>query len=77
MYAGEIVETGFVKDVMVNPSHPYTKALLKSFPSLKGQMQRWNPYPAFYLILLRITRIVYSLRAVPRPGKDVLEKNPR
>ena len=27
MYAGEIVETGFVKDVMVNPSHPYTKAL--------------------------------------------------
>lgn len=47
MYAGEIVETGFVKDVMVNPSHPYTKALLKSFPSLKGQNAKMESIPGF------------------------------
>lgn len=33
MYAGKIVETGKVKDIFYNPSHPYTKALLKSLPS--------------------------------------------
>ncbi|HHX13062.1 MAG TPA: ABC transporter ATP-binding protein [Clostridiales bacterium] len=33
MYAGKIVETGTAKDIFYNPSHPYTKALLKSLPS--------------------------------------------
>ena len=28
MYAGRIVETGPVRDVIRNPSHPYTKGLL-------------------------------------------------
>lgn len=36
MYAGYLVEFGFVKDIISNPKHPYTKGLLKSFPSLKG-----------------------------------------
>ncbi len=34
MYAGEIVETGTVKEVFYNPKHPYTEALLKSIPSI-------------------------------------------
>ena len=33
MYAGKIVETGKVKDIFYNPTHPYTRALLKSLPS--------------------------------------------
>ena len=28
MYAGEIVESGLVSDVLLNPKHPYTEALL-------------------------------------------------
>ena len=36
MYAGCLMETGLVKDVLVNPKHPYTQGLLKSFPSFKG-----------------------------------------
>jgi len=32
MYAGRIVEQGNVKDVFLNPSHPYTIGLLKSKP---------------------------------------------
>ncbi|MEH7380732.1 ABC transporter ATP-binding protein [Bacillus sp. JJ1533] len=34
MYAGEIVETGSVKEIFSNPTHPYTKGLLKSVPRL-------------------------------------------
>ena len=33
MYAGKIVETGTVRDIFYNPTHPYTKALLASLPS--------------------------------------------
>lgn len=37
MYAGQIMEVGDVNDVLVNPKHPYTYGLLKSFPSFKGE----------------------------------------
>lgn len=37
MYAGRIMEQGPVKDVLVNPKHPYTKGLLNSFPSFTGE----------------------------------------
>jgi len=33
MYAGKVVETGTAKDIFYNPSHPYTKALLRSLPT--------------------------------------------
>lgn len=36
MYAGRMMESGETKDVLVNPQHPYTQGLLKSFPSFKG-----------------------------------------
>ena len=32
MYMGRVIEYGDVKDVFENPTHPYTKALLKSVP---------------------------------------------
>ncbi len=34
MYAGKIVETGTAKEVFYDPRHPYTRALLRSLPSL-------------------------------------------
>jgi len=34
MYAGEVVESGSVEEIFENPSHPYTKGLLKSIPRL-------------------------------------------
>lgn len=36
MYAGEIIEAGSVAEVLKNPLHPYTKALLASRPKLGG-----------------------------------------
>ncbi len=32
MYKGKIVETGFVKDIFLNPTHRYTEALIKCRP---------------------------------------------
>jgi peptide/nickel transport system ATP-binding protein len=44
MYMGNIVESGITKEVIKNPAHPYTKALLKSIPILgKGRNQDLKP----------------------------------
>lgn len=40
MYLGQIVETGDVHDVIHNPQHPYTKALLASTPSIDPDFKR-------------------------------------
>jgi peptide/nickel transport system ATP-binding protein len=37
MYQGEIVEQGNVSNVLKNPKHPYTKALLDCVPDSKGK----------------------------------------
>ena len=34
MYAGQVVETGVIDDVLEHPLHPYTSGLLRSMPSL-------------------------------------------
>lgn len=37
MYAGKIMESASTKEFFKNPTNPYSKALLKSLPSIKGQ----------------------------------------
>jgi peptide/nickel transport system ATP-binding protein len=36
MYAGQLLEIGTSGEIHREPSHPYTKGLLNSFPSLRG-----------------------------------------
>ena len=36
MYGGQVVEQAPVKELFANPQHPYTRALLKTIPSLTG-----------------------------------------
>jgi oligopeptide/dipeptide ABC transporter ATP-binding protein len=38
MYAGKIVESGPATQVVTSPRHPYTRELLRSFPSLEGPL---------------------------------------
>ena len=45
MYAGRMLETGHVKDVLVHPKHPYTQGLLKSFPSFSGAREELRGIP--------------------------------
>jgi peptide/nickel transport system ATP-binding protein len=37
MYLGRVMETGPIDDIFHNPQHPYTKALLKSIPTVKSE----------------------------------------
>ncbi|MGE5619228.1 MAG: ABC transporter ATP-binding protein [Sphingomonadaceae bacterium] len=37
MYLGRVVEEGPVDDIFHSPCHPYTRALLRSIPSIKSQ----------------------------------------
>ena len=39
MYAGRLVELGDTADVFRSPMHPYTAALMSSFPSVHGERQ--------------------------------------
>jgi len=40
MYAGRVVETGTVEEVLLSPRHPYTRGLLESIPSQGKKGQR-------------------------------------
>lgn len=57
LYAGRIVEMGAAGDVLTRPRHPYTRALLRSYPSMtavkdlqgvKGRMDRSAPGCLFH-----------------------------
>lgn len=46
MYMGRIVESGSTRDVLDNPQHPYTQALISSIPILgKGRNQDLDAIP--------------------------------
>lgn len=45
MYAGEIVEQGTLEDIFEHASHPYTKGLFGSLPSLDKDVERLTPIP--------------------------------
>ena len=55
MYAGQIVEIGRVKDVLLRPQHPYTLGLMGSIPDIHSQ-SRW---------LEQIDGAMPSLKAIP------------
>ena len=40
MYKGEVVETGSIKEIFLNPQHPYTKALLSCRPNASSKGKR-------------------------------------
>ena len=43
MYLGQIVESGLADDVIDNPLHPYTRALLKSIPKIDQPIESLEP----------------------------------
>lgn len=38
MYHGELVEWGTRQDVLKNPAHPYTRALIRAIPAMDGKL---------------------------------------
>ena len=47
MYAGKIVERSAVDTIFEFPAHPYTYALIKAFPSIKGEKRELEGIPGF------------------------------
>jgi oligopeptide/dipeptide ABC transporter ATP-binding protein len=45
MYAGKVVESGPVDEVLLRPAHPYTKGLLASMPRLEQEDRRLARIP--------------------------------
>ncbi|MBT2692084.1 ABC transporter ATP-binding protein [Bacillus sp. ISL-55] len=45
MYAGKIVEQANVKELFINPKHPYTKGLLESIPKLGVKKAKLGSIP--------------------------------
>lgn len=45
MYAGRLVELGDTADVFRSPMHPYTAALMSSFPSISGEKHALETLP--------------------------------
>ena len=45
MYAGRVVETGPVDDVIQRPRHPYTKGLMAAIPRMRAGGQRMQSIP--------------------------------
>jgi peptide/nickel transport system ATP-binding protein len=43
MYAGQVVESGPVGDVLARPCHPYTMGLYNAFPELNGEERDLSP----------------------------------
>jgi oligopeptide/dipeptide ABC transporter ATP-binding protein len=56
MYAGQVVETGSVRDVLQRPRHPYTRALMAALPRIDRRGAK----------LAAIPGIVPDLRNMPR-----------
>jgi oligopeptide/dipeptide ABC transporter ATP-binding protein len=45
MYAGQLMEVATAAEIHHEPSHPYTKRLLRSFPSLRGPRKELTGIP--------------------------------
>lgn len=45
MYAGQLMEIGTAQEIHHEPSHPYSKRLLRSFPSLRGPRKELTGIP--------------------------------
>lgn len=49
MKHGRVVETGSVRDIVTDPRHPYTRALMDAMPRLGGHRERASDRPPFPL----------------------------
>ena len=45
LYAGDVVESGPVRQILSTPRHPYTRALREANPSLEGPLRRLTALP--------------------------------
>ncbi len=80
MYAGKIAELGNVREIFIEPLHPYTQALINSLPQLsdKGELQGipgiapflLNPPPGC-LFHMRCPKVMDVCKSVTPPPEEI------
>lgn len=83
MYAGQIVEIGPTDEVMDNPKHPYTQALLKSVPTLdrkkieppKGEVPSLINVPSGCRFHPRCPYVMDKCKTMEPPARKVVEED--
>lgn len=76
MYAGFLLEYGYVVDVIGKPKHPYTIGLLKSFPDFQGERAEIYSMPGSLPDLSQLpTGCVFAPRC-EYARKECFEKRP-
>lgn len=67
LYAGEVVEAGPVSDVLTNPKHPYTQALIRSLPDIASRDSQLETIPGEFPDLgNRPVGCIYGPRCIKR-----------
>lgn len=83
MYAGRIVETGPVDDLLDHPAHPYTQGLIASIPSSVPRGERLMPIKGMTPSLINLPRGCAFAPRCPRasdtcranrPGREALNE---
>ena len=70
LYAGEVVETGSVDEVLKNPKHPYTVALIRSLPDIAARDSLLETIPGEFPDLRnRPSGCIYAARCTKRVEK--------
>jgi oligopeptide/dipeptide ABC transporter ATP-binding protein len=63
MYAGQLVESGPAREILQNPLHPYTRALMQSVPMLGSERDRLQTIPG---TVPRLSALPQGCRFHPR-----------
>lgn len=74
MYAGRIVESGTVDDIIDRPRHPYTSGLIASVPSHNRRGVRLNQIPGMTPSLLNLAPGCAFRTRCPRADHDCLDE---
>lgn len=78
MYAGQVVETGSVKEIFSNPLHPYTRSLLNSIPSAANEKNRLHVIEGIVPSIAKMDRIGCRFQdRIPWIPKHAHEETPR
>ena len=75
MYAGRVVESGTVEEVLLSPKHPYTQGLLGSMPAVKKRGQPLNAIKGAVPNPSACRRAASSRHAATTPG-SAARRNP-
>ncbi len=68
MYAGRIVESGPVEQILQNPLHPYTRGLIDSVPEIDARQGKLKPIPG---MAPRLVALPKGCKFAPRCSRRV------